>query len=169
MSGWTLPDLAKIAFGLFFVAMGVMNLIDPPEHRATDAQLRYGDGGADLRPRAVVRWPWVVFILLGLFYIFMSRTGPGDDPYLLIFMGGILLAFALIDLVAGPWLDRRRLRRHEARLARVAAGSETYTGELRALQANPPPAVSPRRRAFNIIFFTFFGGSFLALGLNIPR
>ena len=60
MSGWVMQNLHNIVFGLFMVAIGLMHLLDwavpvRDEARARDWQLRYGNGGTDLRPRQSCR------------------------------------------------------------------------------------------------------------------
>jgi len=167
MSGWTTPDVANVAVGLFFVSMGVMNLLDPPELRASEAQLRHGDGGTDLRPARVLRWPWVLFILMGVVYMIDTRTGPGHNPFLLILMGVLLLAAFLWAVFVDPIFAARRQRHYEAKLAALAAESDSYTDELRALHASQP--VPHKMRWPHTIVVTLFGGAFLALGLISTR
>lgn len=182
MSGWsaaTAHSLYGVLFGLMLAAMGVLHILKPELEqlggdkggsRASDFKLRYGDGGEDLRKVPVSpRWLGYVLIGLGLFHIVIPRFGSGPSSLLLIVMGGFLLAAVLFGLLAGPWLAARRLRRYEAELARLAAASDTYSDELRALHANPPLVFSRRWQLLHNLVIALFGGAFLALGLNMPR
>jgi hypothetical protein len=170
MSGWTASSLFDVVFGLFAVTIGVMQLLDPvlsarAEARARDWQLRYGNAGTDLRRRPQApRWPAFVFIAIGVKNIILPSSHAGDGPYMIV-MGGMLLAAGLFFLLIWPRIEARRLRRYEAELARCAAGSESYTDELRALHANPPLVTSLPRQLVFTAFFTLFGGTMLALGL----
>ena len=178
MTAETARSLYGILFGLFLAAMGVLQLLKPEleslggnqeDQRASDFKLRYGDGGEDLRKVPVSpRWVGYTLIGLGLFHIAIPRFG-GPSSLFLIVMGGFLLAVVLFFHLAGPWLDARRLRRHQEKLARLAAASDTYSDELRELHANPPLVMSKRRQLLTTAILTLFGGAFLALGLTIPR
>lgn len=173
MSGWNIPYLSELAFGLFMIAIGAMLLLDPvmaarEEARAHDWKLRYGDGGTDLR-RVMPRWPGWVMIAFGLAHI-VFPTRSGNDWRFMLVMGGMLLAGGLFFLLVWPSVEARRLRRHEAELAALEArvsdySPETYAQELRALQANRPFVASPQRAWLSTGTFLLFGGTFLALGL----
>ena len=182
MSGWsaaTAHSLYGILFGLMLVAMGVLQMLKPELEqlggdkggpRASDFKLRHGDGGEDLRKVPVSpRWMGYTLIGLGMFHIAIPRSGGGPSSLFLIVIGCSLLAAVLFTLLASPWLAARRLRRYEAELARLAAASDTYSDELRALHANPPLVFSRRRQLLHNLVIAFFGAAFLALGLTIPR
>ncbi len=179
MSAATAHSLYGVLFGLMLVAMGALQMVKPElvqlggdkdGPRANDFRQRYGDGGEDLRKVPVApRWVGYLLIGLGLFHIVIPRSGGGPSSPLLIVMGGFLLAAVLFGLLAGPWLAARRLRRYEAELARLAAASDTYSDELRALHANPPLVFSRRRQLLHDLVIALFGAAFLALGLSTPR
>jgi len=180
MSGVDAQYLAGKTFGLYLVALGLLQWLDPVlekpsspgwDRRVSDWQLRYGYGGTDLRriPEPAPGWHVFFWIAFGACYLLIPGFAGRMEPIMMIVMGGFFLGVTLLGVLTEPWFEARRIRRYEARLEAIAQNAGQQSEEMRAALANPPRIVSRRRQLVGSLLFAAFGAAFLTLGLIAAR